>query len=104
MHKNLYEALHRMIDELQELHEAELKQAKVEQRPTPPPAPSDYSGGYDGRKLLSHTELAQYLGIGKNKAFDLLHTEGFPTIRFGKRIFADREKLDAWLDAKGGQV
>ena len=50
------------------------------------------------KKLLSHYELAQYLSIGRNKAFDLMHTDGFPIVRLGRRIFANKEHVDQWID------
>lgn len=55
------------------------------------------------KKLLSVYELAAYLNIGRNKALELLHADGFPTIRLGKRIFANKEQVDRWIDEQTGK-
>ena len=49
-------------------------------------------------RFLSVKEMAQYLGIGMNKAYALCKEQDFPTIRLGNTILIDKEKLDAvWI-------
>lgn len=50
------------------------------------------------KALLNVKEMCDYLGIGQTKARELLAdpSNGF-TIRIGNRLYAHREKLDAWL-------
>lgn len=55
------------------------------------------------KRLLTHMELAVYLSVGRNKAFNLLHTQGFPTVKIGRRIFANREQVDKWIDENTGR-
>ena len=47
---------------------------------------------------LSANQLAQVLGISRANAYTLMHAEGFPTIRIGKRMVVPKDKLIAWMD------
>ena len=58
---------------------------------------ADYKN-IQSKKLLTREELMIYLSIGKDKAHSLLHTEGFPTVRLGRKIYANRTMLDDWID------
>ena len=51
-------------------------------------------------KKLTYTvpELAKALGIGKNKAYELIKTEGFPVIYIGASIRIPIEALNKWLN------
>ena len=47
----------------------------------------------------SVAEFATALGIGRNVAYDLVHREGFPVIRVGKRrLIIPRKAALEWLD------
>lgn len=50
---------------------------------------------------LSVTELANALGIGRSRAYELVNTPGFPAAKIGKRIVIPVAALNEWL-AKGG--
>ncbi len=49
---------------------------------------------------MSYTvpEVAELLHIGKNKAYQLVNTEGFPSVRLGGRIIVPAEMLTLWLN------
>ena len=59
------------------------------------------------KKLLTRDEAAAYLGIGITSLQTLIHGKGFPAlVRIGTgrgRVFVNREKLDAWIDARTGK-
>ena len=44
------------------------------------------------------TEMAQVLNIGKNKAYELVKTEGFPVVYIGSTIRIPIEALNKWLN------
>lgn len=44
------------------------------------------------------TEMAQVLNIGRNKAYELVKTEGFPAIYIGSTIRIPVEALNRWLN------
>ena len=46
-------------------------------------------------------ELARQLGIGRNAAYALCHSQGFPAIYIGKRVVIPVEPLREWLREKG---
>ena len=50
------------------------------------------------KKLLNRKDVAEYLGISGSKAHQLLHSVGFPTVRIDRRIFANKDLLDLWID------
>ena len=54
--------------------------------------------------VLSAEQLAQVLGISRAGAYQLLHTEGFPTLRIGKRMLVSKDKLMEWIDVVAAVV
>lgn len=49
---------------------------------------------------LSIPEAAKILGISDSKMYELVRTEGFPTIVVGKRKLVSRKGLERWVDAQ----
>ena len=49
-------------------------------------------------RLLSPTEVAEYLGIGKSTAYSLGIFDRIPSIRIGGREKFDRNDVDLWID------
>ena len=55
----------------------------------------------NGEKLvLSVAEAAEIVGISDRYMYELVKTEGFPTIRIGKRLLVSRPGLERWLEAQ----
>ena len=52
--------------------------------------------------ILNANELAQFLGISRAGAYQLLHMESFPTLKIGKRLLVPKDKLMAWIDRQSG--
>ena len=51
------------------------------------------------KALLNIKEFCDYLGIGQTKAREILNDPGNNfTVRIGNRLYANRRKLDEWLD------
>lgn len=42
--------------------------------------------------------LQEAIPLGKNRLYDLVHSEGFPRISVGKRIIIPKKALEEWLD------
>ena len=51
---------------------------------------------------LNADQVASVLGIARSSAYTLMHSEGFPTIRIGKRMLVTRERFAEWLDKQAG--
>ncbi len=49
------------------------------------------------RELLDVNDLCVCLGIGKTTAYKLLNSEDFPTVRIGRRIYANRSEINKWI-------
>ena len=51
------------------------------------------------RKTLSVIEAAEWLGIGRTKAYELIQQDRFPVrvIRLGKRLLISRAELERYL-------
>ena len=47
---------------------------------------------------LTVPEVGEVLGISRAKAYDLVRSEGFPSMRIGTRILVPRDKLIRWID------
>ena len=48
--------------------------------------------------VLTAVELAAFLGISQSGAYNLMHSEGFPTLVVGKRMMEQKEKLRIWCE------
>ena len=53
--------------------------------------------------ILTVEQLQDFLGISRPKAYELVHTKGFPTVRLGRAIRVPREALMRWLEEQKGQ-
>ncbi len=49
-------------------------------------------------RLLTYKDLQDILHIGKNRAYELLKSECFPTIRINNRMYVSSRHLQEWLD------
>lgn len=47
--------------------------------------------------VLNKEELQKALGVGHNKALELLHRPDFPSFRLGRRWYVTKEALVEWL-------
>ena len=47
---------------------------------------------------LNAKHIARIFGISRSKAYELLHSEGFPTLFFGKQMVVPRDHFFEWLD------
>ena len=47
---------------------------------------------------LNASQVAEILGVARNTAYTLMHSEGFPTLHVGRRLLVPKEKLLQWMD------
>ena len=47
---------------------------------------------------LSADDVAIVLGISRAKAYELMHSKSFPTIKIGKRMTVPKDKLIEWIE------
>lgn len=53
--------------------------------------------------MLNVVQVAAVLGISRAGAYELVHSEGFPTLKIGSRIVVLKDKLWEWIDANTAQ-
>jgi excisionase family DNA binding protein len=47
---------------------------------------------------LTVSDVSTVLGIGKQNAYDLCHSEGFPSVTIGKRIVIPKLAFIKWME------
>ena len=48
--------------------------------------------------MLTVKDLQIQLKIGRDRAYALMHSKGFPAIKIGSRYYVTQTALDAWLE------
>ena len=56
------------------------------------------------RLLLRPSEVAETLGIGRSKAYELIAAGTIPSIRIGASVRVPAEHLRAWIAAQTGEA
>ena len=49
--------------------------------------------------MLSVPDVAFVLGISRAGAYELVRSDGFPSLRIGSRIVVPKEKFIGWINA-----
>ena len=52
--------------------------------------------------MLNVVQVAAVLGISRAGAYELVHSEGFPTLKIGSRIVVPKEKFRRWVETQVG--
>ena len=47
---------------------------------------------------LNANQVAEILGVARNTAYTLMHSEGFLTLHVGRRLLVPKDKLLQWMD------
>ena len=53
--------------------------------------------------MLNVVQVAAVLGISRAGAYELVHSDGFPTLKIGSRIVVPKANLREWIDANTAQ-
>ena len=54
---------------------------------------------YDDLPLFLNAELvAKVLGVSPASSYELLHEDGFPTLRIGNRMVVPKERFIQWVE------
>lgn len=52
--------------------------------------------------LLTAEEAAKELQVSKPIMYDLTKTDGFPTVRIGRKVMVSRKGLERWIEERAG--
>lgn len=61
-----------------------------------------YTSYNDLPLMLSVLDVASVLGISRAGAYELVRSDGFPSLRVGSRIVVPKEKFIDWTNANTG--
>ena len=53
--------------------------------------------------LLKVKDLQDQLGLGRDTAYALMRSKGFPSIQIGNRYYISEEALTRWLERQEGK-
>lgn len=54
--------------------------------------------------MLNANNIAKTLGISRAGAYELMHSEGFPTLRIGKRMMVSKDRFIQWIERNSGEA
>ena len=54
-------------------------------------------------RLLTAKDLQYIFSIGKNRAYELMNSKAFPTLRLGSRKYVSRSALQKWVETYSGR-
>ena len=49
-------------------------------------------------KVMNAAQVAEYLGISKQGAYNLMNSSSFPTLRVGKRLLVSTDRFLEWIE------
>lgn len=56
----------------------------------------------DGEKeYLKVPEVAEFLRIGRSRAYELVGSGEIPSVRIGRSVRVSRRKLERWIEGQG---
>lgn len=60
----------------------------------------------DNQDIILYTveDVESIFHLGRTKAYQLMHADGFPSIRINNRFYVQKDKLTAWLDRYCGKI
>ena len=53
--------------------------------------------------MLSVTDMAEVLGISRAGAYELVKTEGFPSLSVGSRIIIPKDEFISWVKRQSSE-
>ena len=54
--------------------------------------------------LYTVDDVQRIFKLGKNKAYELLRSDGFPSIKLNKRFYVSQHELCKWIAAQKGRT
>ena len=54
-------------------------------------------------QILKTADLMRFLGIGRSKAYALMHSNNFPSTKLGNTYFITYENFEKWLEVNKGK-
>lgn len=55
-------------------------------------------------KVMNAMQVAEYLGISKQGAYNLMNSGSFPTLRVGKRLLVSTDRFLEWIKSHSDNI
>jgi len=55
-------------------------------------------------KVLTVKDIQAIFGCGKNQAYEIVHSNGFPRIKIGRRYYIYQKAFTEWLEKNQNKV
>jgi predicted DNA-binding transcriptional regulator AlpA len=56
-----------------------------------------------GTRMLTAKDIQEIFMIGKNTAYELMNSKGFPTLRINNRLYVSQSALNKWIETYSGK-
>lgn len=53
--------------------------------------------------LYTVQDIERIFGIGRTKAYELMHASGFPSIQLNNRLYVPKDRLNLWIEKQCGK-
>lgn len=53
--------------------------------------------------LYTPQDIQKIFMCGKNQAYNLIHSSGFPKIQINRKIYVPKDKLEKWINGNTGK-
>ena len=54
--------------------------------------------------LYTVDDIQRIFKIGRNKAYELLSSDGFPSLKLNKKIYVSKDRLEDWIAKHSGKT
>ena len=60
----------------------------------------------DNNNIILYTvdDIQAIFNIGRSKAYQLMSSSGFPSMRLNKKLLVERSKLEDWVSKQSGKT
>ena len=58
----------------------------------------------NSNRLLTYKDLQNILHVGRDRAYELLKSDCFPTIKINNRYYVSYDHLQKWIDDYSGKT
>lgn len=53
--------------------------------------------------LYTPQDIQRIFMCGKNQAYQIMHSSGFPKIQIGRKLYVPKDKLEKWINGNVGK-
>lgn len=54
--------------------------------------------------IYTVTDVQNILSLGRTKAYELMRSDGFPSVKLNNRLYVSKENFEKWFDKQTNKV